>query len=104
MLLQFFSFISNNYGYKFKKYSTLYFIAIFEIKFELLILFPDTGAYFTYGDWQGNCDNEESSCFFTQTYDLIIFLEELKKSKNKLSGNFFLNLKNKSKKDIMLIS
>ena len=37
---------------------------------SLLIFFPDTGAYFTYGDWQGNCDNEESSCFFTQTYDL----------------------------------
>ena len=37
---------------------------------SLLIFFPDTGAYFTYGDWQGNCDNEESSCFFTQTFDL----------------------------------
>ena len=37
---------------------------------SLLIFFPDTGAYFTYGDWQGNCDNEQSSCFFTQTFDL----------------------------------
>tara|TARA_B110000438_G_scaffold302839_1_gene361918 strand:+ start:3021 stop:4019 length:999 start_codon:yes stop_codon:yes gene_type:complete len=37
---------------------------------SLLIFFPDTGAYFTYGDWQGNCDNEQSSCFFSQTFDL----------------------------------
>jgi hypothetical protein len=37
---------------------------------SLLIFFPDTGAYFTYGDWQGSCDNEQSSCFFTQTFDL----------------------------------
>ena len=37
---------------------------------SLLIFFPDSGAYFTYGDWQGNCDNEEASCFFTQTFDL----------------------------------
>ena len=37
---------------------------------SLLIFFPDTGAYFTYGDWQGICDNEQSSCFFTQTFDL----------------------------------
>ena len=37
---------------------------------SLLIFFPDTGAYFTYGDWQGSCDNEQSSCFFTQTFNL----------------------------------
>ena len=39
---------------------------------SLLIFFPDAGAYFTFGDWQGKCDSEANSCFFTGTFDIEI--------------------------------
>ncbi len=43
-----------------------------------LIFFPDAGAYFTFGDWEGKCDgvpyypNEGTSCFFTHTFNIEI--------------------------------
>ena len=39
---------------------------------SLLIFFPDAGSYFTFGDWQGNCDSEADNCFFTGTFDIEI--------------------------------
>jgi len=39
---------------------------------SLLIFFPNSGAYFTFGDWQGKCDNEANSCFYTGTFDIEI--------------------------------
>jgi hypothetical protein len=39
---------------------------------SLLIFFPNSGAYFTFGDWQGKCDSEANSCFFTGTFDIEI--------------------------------
>ena len=39
---------------------------------SLLIFFPDAGSYFTFGDWQGKCDSEANSCFFTGTFDIEI--------------------------------
>ena len=39
---------------------------------SLLIFFPNSGAYFTFGDWQGKCDSEANSCFFTGTFDIDI--------------------------------
>ena len=39
---------------------------------SLLLFFPNSGAYFTFGDWQGKCDSEANSCFFTGTFDIEI--------------------------------
>ena len=39
---------------------------------SLLIFFPNSGAYFTFGDWQGKCDSEADNCFFTGTFDIEI--------------------------------
>ena len=39
---------------------------------SLLIFFPNSGAYFTFGDWQGKCDSEANSCFFTGTFNIEI--------------------------------
>jgi len=39
---------------------------------SLLIFFPNSGAYFTFGDWQGKCDSEANSCFYTGTFDIEI--------------------------------
>ena len=39
---------------------------------SLLIFIPNSGAYFTFGDWQGKCDSEANSCFYTGTFDIEI--------------------------------
>ena len=43
-----------------------------KIFIDLLIFIPNSGAYFTFGDWQGKCDSEANSCFFTGTFDIEI--------------------------------